>query len=62
MFGSTSAKIRGFLKKFMPHAEANITDIVAAFDVRDAQRVSFFAHKIKSSAHTVGANGIADVF
>ena len=61
MFDFTSAKIYGFLKKFMPHTEAIITEIVAAYDARDAQPVSFFAHKLKSSARTVGANGIADV-
>ena len=61
VFGNDAAKHLDILRKFIAQTE----DIVAAFDTaceqRDAEHVSFQAHKLKSSARTVGADALADL-
>ena len=61
VFGDDTARHLDILRKFIAHTE----DIVAAFDTaceqRDAEHVSFQAHKLKSSARTVGADKLAEL-
>ena len=61
MFGIDRAKHLGYLNKFIPHAQAILADLDEACAARDAKQVSFFAHKLKSSARTIGANDMADM-
>lgn len=61
MFGNNTEKKHAILKKFLPQAETIIDDIAQAFQGRNAEQVSFHAHKLKSSARTVGADALADL-
>ena len=61
MFGDNVAKHHEILKKFLPQAESIITEMNASYDQRDIENISFLAHKLKSSARTVGANNLADL-
>lgn len=61
MFGDDTARHSDILRKFVPQAEAIITEINTAFKVRDAEQISFYSHKLKSSARTVGADVLADL-
>jgi len=61
MFGDDSAKQLNILRKFIPQAEGIITEITEACGTRDAEQVSFFAHKLKSPARMVGADALADL-
>jgi HPt (histidine-containing phosphotransfer) domain-containing protein len=61
MLGSDSARHFAYLRKFQPHAETIMTQIRQAYAARDAEQIAFFAHKLKSSARTVGANTLADL-
>jgi two-component system sensor histidine kinase/response regulator len=61
MFGNDSARHVTMLNRFIPHAETILGQVDAAFAARDAEQVSFFAHKLKSSAATVGACVISEL-
>ena len=61
MFGDDTARHLSTLRKFIPQAEAIIAEINTACEARDAEQVSFLAHKLKSSARTVGADSLADL-
>jgi len=61
VFGDDTAKHHNILKKFAPQAEGIVAEINTACAARDAEQVAFHAHKLKSSARTVGANPMADL-
>jgi CheY-like chemotaxis protein/HPt (histidine-containing phosphotransfer) domain-containing protein len=61
VFGDDEAARLGLLRKFARQAEAIVGEFEAACGARDAEQVRFQAHKLKSSARTVGANELADV-
>jgi len=61
MVGDDPVVIHGFLKQFVPQAQEVVVDLTAAYEAGDADRVRFFAHKLKSSARAVGANELADL-
>lgn len=61
MVGDDPALIHGFLKQFVPQAQAIVADLNSAYEATDAERVRFFAHKLKSSARAVGADELADL-
>ncbi len=60
IFGDDIVAQSGILKKFSEQAEQVITDFENGYEQRDADQVAFHAHKLKSSARTVGANQLAD--
>jgi len=61
VFGDDTAKHHNILKKFVPQAEGIVAEINLACAARDAEQVAFHAHKLKSSARTVGASHLADL-
>jgi CheY-like chemotaxis protein/HPt (histidine-containing phosphotransfer) domain-containing protein len=61
VFGDDEAARLGLLRKFALQAEAIVDAFEAACGARDAEQVRFHAHKLKSSARTVGANELAEV-
>ncbi len=61
VFGDDEAARLGLLRKFARQAEAIVDEFEAACGARDAEQVRFQAHKLKSSARTVGANELAEV-
>jgi two-component system sensor histidine kinase/response regulator len=60
IFGDDAVAIKDILHKFSAQAEAVIVAFELAYKGRDADKVSFHCHKLKSSARTVGANELAD--
>ena len=62
MFGESSDKPHSFLKKFVPQAEQLIKEILGALKQQDIEKITFNAHKLKSSARAVGAEQLADIF
>ncbi len=61
VFGEDTARQLDILHKFVTQTEDIITDFNAAYGQRNAEQVSFQAHKLKSSARAVGANCLADL-
>ncbi len=61
MFGNDTTRHLDMLRKFIPQAEAIIAEMNTACGARDAEQVSFLAHKLKTSARTVGADSLADL-
>ncbi len=49
------------LRKFIAQTEDIIAEFDTAYGQRDAAQVTFHAHKLKSSARTVGADSLADL-
>ncbi len=60
VFGDDRAKHLAVLEKFIPQSEAIVAEISTAHGARDAEQVSFHAHKLKSTARLVGADSLAD--
>jgi CheY-like chemotaxis protein/HPt (histidine-containing phosphotransfer) domain-containing protein len=54
------ALIKEFYADFLRTALATVTEIEAAYRRRSAKEVGALAHKLKSSARTVGADALAD--
>ena len=61
VFGDDSAMHLNILHKFIAQTKDIIVDFDTAYGQRDAEQVSFHAHKLKSSARTVGADSLADL-
>jgi len=60
MFGDDEATFKEVLDSFVGPSEEIVAAILAALDSRDASAVKGAAHKLKSSARTVGADELAD--
>lgn len=61
LFGDDISSQHDLLRQFVPKAEEDIAEFEAALEQRSAEQVSFFAHRLKSPARTVGANSLADL-
>ena len=61
IFGDDDAVKLGIMQKFAVQAEEIVEVLEAAYGQRDAEKVSFHTHKLKSSARTVGADDLADI-
>ena len=61
MFGDDDATFKEILKGFIDPAVSDAGDIESAFADRSADGVAKAAHKLKSSARSVGANELADL-
>jgi HPt (histidine-containing phosphotransfer) domain-containing protein len=59
-FGDDDAVFKEILMSFLEPSEDIIADIVAAWGDRNAVAVKEAAHKLKSSARSIGANALAD--
>ncbi len=55
-----AALMKEFYGDFLRSAEASVREIEAAYSRRSAKDVGALAHKVKSSARTMGANALAD--
>lgn len=60
LFGDDPQTFREILYEFLEPARANIEQIRAGFEDRVASEVQAGAHKLKSSARSVGAHPLAD--
>lgn len=61
IFGDDEQTIKEFLEEFIVSSEETMTDLSAVVDPESAARVRSSAHKLKSSARTVGAHVLADL-
>lgn len=61
VFGDDEETFKEILKDFLEPAMSNIVEIEASFGDRSADGVAKAAHKLKSSARSVGANELADL-
>ncbi len=61
VFGEDEETFKEILQEFVEPATNNIGEIEAAFDERSADGVAKAAHKLKSSARSVGATELADL-
>lgn len=61
VFGDDEATFKEILMEFVEPATSNVGEIEAAFADRSADGVAKAAHKLKSSARSVGANDLADL-
>jgi HPt (histidine-containing phosphotransfer) domain-containing protein len=61
VFGDDEETFKEILADFVEPAISNVGEIEAAFASRSADGVAKAAHKLKSSARTIGANGLADL-
>ena len=61
LFGDNAGKKQTMLDKIISQAKAINTEIDRAYEARDAQKIYFHAHKLKSSSRLVGAIPLADV-
>jgi HPt (histidine-containing phosphotransfer) domain-containing protein len=55
-----AALMKEFYGDFLHSAGASVREIEAAYGRRSAKEVAALAHKVKSSARTVGANALAN--
>jgi signal transduction histidine kinase/CheY-like chemotaxis protein/HPt (histidine-containing phosphotransfer) domain-containing protein len=61
VFGDDQDTFCEILSEFVEPATANVSEINTAFNNRSADGVAKAAHKLKSSARSVGANDLADL-
>lgn len=61
LFGDDTARHLDILQKFIDESEGIIAELDAACAERDAEQLSFHAHKLKTPARLVGADSLADV-
>ena len=61
VFGDDEDTFREILKDFVEPAASNVSEIEASYADRSADGVAAAAHKLKSSARSVGANELADL-
>ncbi len=59
--GDDPAIVAEFLSDFVLTAREAVGEIQVAYRARAAQEIAAFAHKLKSSARTVGADSLADL-
>jgi PAS domain S-box-containing protein len=60
MFGDDDATFKEILQSFVVPSQDIVAELMAACEKHSAGDVKDAAHKLKSSARTVGANGLAD--
>jgi len=61
VFGDDDEVFVEILKEFVEPSSDNVTEIMTAYDERNADGVSKAAHKLKSSSRSVGAHDLADL-
>ena len=61
VFGDDEATFKEILQDFVEPATSNVSEIDASFADRSADGVAKAAHKLKSSARSVGAYELADL-
>lgn len=61
MFGDDDAVFKDIMKGFTEPSESIAADIVAALEARNAEEIKGAAHKLKSSARSIGADLLADI-
>lgn len=61
IFGDDHGSKRDILEKFIGQANKVTKQVRAHCENKNGERVSFHAHKLKSSARTVGANNLSDL-
>jgi len=61
IFGEDLGAQLDILKKFASQVEEIQGSVEAGVEQHDAEQIRFHAHKLKSSARTVGANDLADL-
>ena len=61
IFGDDTAAKHAIWRKFAIQTVQMVLDFEAAYMQRDADKISFHTHKLKSSARTLGANHLADL-
>ena len=61
IFGDDDETFKEILKEFVGPSAANVEEIETSFTDRSAEGVAEAAHKLKSSARSVGANDLADL-
>jgi signal transduction histidine kinase/CheY-like chemotaxis protein/purine-cytosine permease-like protein/HPt (histidine-containing phosphotransfer) domain-containing protein len=61
VFGDDEETFIEILKEFIEPSTSNVADIDSAFSERSAEGVAMSAHKLKSSARSIGANDLADL-
>jgi PAS domain S-box-containing protein len=61
IFGDDRVAQLNILQKFVSQTEDILADLETAYGEHDAQQVKFHAHKLKSSARTLGADQLADL-
>ncbi len=62
IFGNDKTRHLHFLNKFSLQAKTDLEEISSAFEQSDLSKVGFLGHKLKTSARTVGADTMADLF
>jgi CheY-like chemotaxis protein/HPt (histidine-containing phosphotransfer) domain-containing protein len=61
MFGDDDELVAEILGEFVEPAANNVAEILEAWEANNAAGVAAGAHKLKSSARTIGANSMADL-
>jgi len=61
IFGDDLGSQHAILQKFAIQTAIIVDECEAAYEQRDADKISFQTHKLKSSARTVGADHLADI-
>ena len=61
IFGDNVEAQLDILQKFAVQTDEILASTLSAHGQHDADQVRFFAHKLKSSARTVGANFLSDI-
>ena len=61
VFGDNVEAQLSILRKFVDQTDEILASTESAHERKDADQVGFFAHKLKSSARTVGANHLSDI-
>jgi two-component system sensor histidine kinase/response regulator len=61
VFGDDEVTFREILRTFVDPSRSIIAEIVIAWEKRAAAEVKGAAHKLKSSARSIGANSLADI-
>ena len=61
MFGNDPVVFREILNDFIAPTQKIISEIKAGWEKRSAEEIEMAAHKLKSSAKSVGANELGDI-
>ena len=61
LYGDNTSKKQAVLDKFKSQAKDINTEIDEAYKARDTQKISFHAHKLKSSSRLMGAIALAEI-
>lgn len=61
IFGNDTSAKTNLLQTFISQSTDIVSKIDDGYELREAEKISFQAHKLKSSARTVGADGLADL-